>query len=52
MFDIFQNVPAWATSDEALAWYYGFALAGGIRLCRAGLRWFRRVDSDGAGSED
>lgn len=44
------TLPAWAVSDEAQAWFYGFATMAFVRIFRAGLRWFKGVDvrdSDG-----
>jgi len=45
-------LPAWATTDEAAAWFVGFCLGCMLRLFRVGLRWFRRVGDDSASSND
>lgn len=40
-------LPAWALSTpEAAVFFIGFALACGVRLVRAGNRWFKRVGED------
>ena len=41
----FTNIqfPAWATTDEAKAFFAFFVLACFIQLFRAGLRWFNAV---------
>ena len=41
----FENLPEWAVSDEARVWYFGFALGALVRITRAGIRWFKRVNS-------
>jgi hypothetical protein len=41
----FSQFPEWATSDEARVWYLGFALAAMVRIAKAGLRWFKRVNA-------
>lgn len=46
------TLPLWATSDEATAFFYGFAVMAGVRLFRVGLRWVRRIASDSGGSSD
>jgi hypothetical protein len=35
------SLPAWAVSDEAKAWFYGFVSMALVRVFRAGLRWFK-----------
>jgi hypothetical protein len=51
--DFFQNLdfPSWATTDDAMVFWMGFAVACCIRIIRAGIRWFRRVGSDSTPSE-
>lgn len=37
-------VPAWATTPELALFFVGVATAAGVKLVRAGLRWFKRAD--------
>ena len=42
------TLPSWAAGNAELAFFFfGFAAAVGIRLVRAGLRWFKRADGVG-----
>jgi len=44
--DLPANLPAWASTDEAACWFYGFAIAATVRVFRAVARWVRRISSD------
>jgi len=37
------SLPAWAVTEEAQAWFYGFAVMCFVRIFRAGLKWFKRA---------
>jgi len=39
------NFPAWASTNEAKAFFVFFVAACFIQLFRAGLRWFRSVSA-------
>jgi len=41
--DLPSHIPAWATTDEAVAWFYGFAIGATVRIFRAGLKWVKRI---------
>lgn len=38
------TVPAWATTPELALFFAGIATAAGVKLIRAGLRWFKKAD--------
>jgi hypothetical protein len=46
------TIPDWATTDEALAWFYGFAVGASVRVFRAGLRWVKRIGEETTGGGD
>jgi hypothetical protein len=46
MNDLLTSLPAWAVSAESQAWFYGLGAGALIRVTRASLRWFKRVDTD------
>lgn len=46
------DLPDWATTDEAKAWFLGFVAMGMVRLFRAGLRWFKRAGAEGVSHGD
>lgn len=37
-------VPSWAATPELALFFAGVATAAGVKLVRAGLRWFKRAD--------
>jgi len=44
--DFVTHVLALSRTDEAKAFLLGMGLAVGVRVVRAGLRWFKRVDTE------
>jgi len=40
------TIPAALTTPEAQAWFLGLGTGICVRLVRAALRWFKRVDTD------
>jgi len=43
------TMPEWVVTEEAAAFFMGFAVGAGVCLVRAALRWFKRADGTNHG---
>lgn len=45
------QLPAWATTPEAVAFWYGLALGAVVRIWRAAAGWVKNIDDDNPRSD-